>query len=221
MPQNNGYNLDVLRRFCVLLCLLSASAGCNKARPQAAGPTLKETTDWINDTYNPRPGEMTYKNHGINWKELKHATQDEQTTTLHIVNCVATIEEKQTPGFPMAAERVLVSDLETVNMADLDPSRIKTEITASEAYGMLCNDPNLNLNCNQADIGLHTRNDHRVIKSKRIDEYPKLTGADHRTVNEAMEDSAYLYVNDLEYLPRFVAALKREIELCGGKPSPF
>jgi hypothetical protein len=149
------------------------------------------------------------------------ATQDERTTSLHIENCVATIEEKQTPAFPMAAERVLVSDLETVNMAHIDPSRIKTEITASEAFGMLCNDPNLKLNCNQADIGLHTRNDHRVIKSKRIDEYPKLTGADHRSVSETMEDSAYLYVDDLEYLPRFVAALKREIELCGGKPSPF
>ncbi len=212
----------MLRRVCLSLCLMSSCIGCNKSRgTQSAGPTLKETTDWINDTYNPRPDEMTYKNHGINWKQLKYETQDERTTSLRIENCVATIEAKQTPGFPMATEQVLISELQIVNMGDLDPSRIKTEITASEAYGMHCDDPNLNLNCNQADIVLHTRNERRLIKNRRIVEYPKLTGTNHRNVSETMEDSTFLYVNDLEYLPRFVAALKREIELCGGKPAPF
>ena len=211
-----------LRFFCLLGCLTLSVADCNRTRSiQDSGPALKETTDWINDTYNPLPNELSYKNHGINWKELKQATQDERTTSLHIENCVATIEEKQTPGFPMATEEVMVSDLQTVNMADLDPSRIKTEITSSEAYGMLCDDPNLKLNCNQGDIGLHTRNDRSLIKSRRILEFPKLTGSDHRNVSDTTDNSAFLYVNDLEYLPRFVAALKREIELCGGKPSPF
>lgn len=215
-------DLDVVRKFCLLLCFLLVFAGCNRARPtQSAGPMLKETTDWINDTYNPRPGEMSYKNHGINWKELKNATQDEWTTSLHIDNCVALIEAKQTPGFPLAAEAFTVSDTQYVNMADIDPSRITIEITSSQAYGMRCDDPNLRLNCNQADIGLHTRNDRRLIKSKRVVEYPKLKGADHRNISDTMEDSTYLYVNDLEYLPRLVAALKREIDLCGGKPSPF
>jgi hypothetical protein len=210
----------MLRRICLLLCLVSLFAGCDRSGPTQSA-ALKETTDWINDTYNPRPGEMSYNNHGINWMELKHATQNERTTSLHIENCVATIEEKQTPGFPMASEQVLVSDLQTVKMADLDPSRIKTEITSSEAYGMRCDDPNLNLNCNQADIGLHTYNDRRLIKGRRILEYRKLTGPDHRNVSDTTEDSTYLFVNDLEYLPRFVAALKKEIELCGGKPSAF
>lgn len=204
----------------ILLCLLGAA--CTKSpSPQDSGPSLKDTTDWINDTYNPHPGQMTYKNHGINWRETNNATQDEVTTTLHIENCVATIEEKQNPNFPLAAEVVTVNNLQTVNMADLDSARFKTEITSSAAYGMVCNDPNLHLNCNQADIGLHTRNDRSVIKSHLIIEYPKLKGADHRNVSDTMSDTAYLFVNDLEYLPRLVAALKREIELCGGKPSPF
>jgi len=77
------------------------------------------------------------------------------------------------------------------------------------------------LTCDQADVGLHTRNDRPLIKSKRILEFPKLTGPDHRNIEEKMDDSVFLYVNDLDYLPRLVGALKREVELCGGKPSPF
>ena len=213
---------DMYHKNVLLLLCVMGSMSCTKSpSPRDNGPSLKETTDWINDTYNPHPEQMTYKNHGINWREINHATQDELTTSLHIENCVATIEEKQNPNFPMAAEAFTVSNVQTVNMADLDPSRFKTEITSSESYGMLCNDPNLHLNCNQADIGLHTRNDRSVIKSHHIIEYPKLKGAEHQNVSDTMGDTVYLYVNDLEYLPRLTAALKREIELCGGKPSPF
>jgi hypothetical protein len=214
----------MLLRFCLLTCFITSLAGCNRSvATQSAA--LRETTDWINDTYNPRPGEISYRNHGVKrWQLIKdrmYQTQNESTTSLHIENCVGTIEEKQTPGYPMASEVVLISDLQTVNMSDLDPSHIKTETTASDEYSMKCDDPNLNVTCDQADIGLHTRNDRRLIKSRQIREYPKLTGADHRNVSDVMEDSTYLFVNDREYLPRFVAALKKEIELCGGKPSAF
>jgi hypothetical protein len=164
---------------------------------------------------------------GVSYKLLKKnnifETQDVRTTTLHIDGCVATLEEKQEPNWPLAVELVLVSNLQTFNWADIDPSRIKVQVTSSEAYGRLCNDPDLNqtMNCDQAEIGLNTRNDRPLIKRKRIVEYPKLAGVDHRNVDETMDDSAFMYVNDLEYTKRLVAALKREIELCGGKSSPF
>ena len=64
----------------------------------ATGPTLKETGDWINDTYNPRPGELSYKSHGVSYKLLKKnnifETQDVRTTTLHIDGCVANTRRK-------------------------------------------------------------------------------------------------------------------------------
>jgi len=208
----------MLLRFCFSLCLVSCFAGCNSSRATQSDPTLKETTDWINDTYN---------RHGVSYKQLtkNHVfeTQDVERTTLHIDGCVATIEQNQEPNWPMASKVVLVSNLQTFNMADIDPSRIKVQVNSSQAYGMLCDDPDINrtLNCDQADIGLHTHNDRPLIRSKRIVEYPKLTGADHRNVSDTQEDVAFLFVNDLEYLPRLVAALKKEIQLCGGKPSPF
>ena len=197
--------------------------GCN--RSQSTGPSLKETTDWINDTYNPRPDEISYKNHGVNSSELTkdntYETQDERTTTMRIEGCVATIEEKQLPGLPLSKDVVLMRARQTFNMGDIDPSRIKIEKTASHEAALMCSDANPNLTCDQADIGLHTHNDRPLIKVKRMYEYPDLKGSDHNEVNETTEDSAYLFVNDLDYLPRFVAALKREIELCGGKPSAF
>jgi hypothetical protein len=204
---------------CVLLCVVVCFTDCTGSRSaQSTGPTLTETTDWINDTY---------KNHGVSYKQLTKnhifETQDVKTTTLHIDGCVATLEERQEPNRPMSTEVIFVSDLQTFNWADIDPSHIKVQINSSHDFGMLCDDPNMNqnLSCDQADIGLHTRNDRPLIKSKRIVEYPKLSGADHRNVRETTDDVAFLFVNDLEYLPRLVTALKREIELCGGKPSAF
>lgn len=204
---------------CALLsfAFVSYFTGCKGTHSvQSTGPSLNETTDWINDTYD---------RHGMSHRQLMKngilETQDVRTTTLHIDSCVATLEEKQQPDWPMAAEVVLVSDVQTFNFADIDPARITLRVNSSENGGMLCDESNQTMNCDQADMGLHTRNDRPLIKNKQILEYPKLTGADHRNSAEGNNDTAYLFINDLKYLPRLVAALKREIELCGGKPSPF
>jgi hypothetical protein len=95
---------------------------------------------------------------------------------------------------------------------------------ASTVYGMRC-DSNLNLGleqlCDEADIILPTRNEKRTITIHNVTEFPHFTGLDHEVMSDRLGDTAYLYVSDLDYLPRLVAALKRGIELCGGKPSSY
>ncbi len=208
-------------------CLLAVSA-CTESHSKSArtvNPDLKETTDWINQTYNPRPGEIYYKNRGVYESQVVrgklNVTVDRKTTNFHIEGCRATLEENQTPGLELSSE-VVRTAVQTFELSDIDSAAIKVEKLDSTAAGMLCDkNPNLNLTCDEAEIGLHTRNDRRAIKTHLTLEYPNLKGSDHQNISDSMDDSAFLFVNDLEYLPRLVAALKREIELCGGKPSAF
>lgn len=161
---------------CALSSVVLVLTGCTQSHSADSGPALKETTDWINDTYNRR---------GINSMELIkngiYQTQDERTTSLHIDNCVATVEEKQTPGFILSSDVVLISDIQTFNLADIDLSHIKIEKTSSHDDGMACDNGTFpNMTCDQADIGLHVRNDRPLIGSKRVVECPKLKGVDHQ-----------------------------------------
>jgi hypothetical protein len=201
---------------------------CTHSQPspsQPEQPDLKETSEWISQTYNPRPGEISFKNRGVYEAQMRkngtYVTLDRKTASLHLDGCVATLEVKQEPNLQMSSEMVL-TETQTFDLADIDPTRIKVEKLASTSDAMICdNDANLALACDEAEIGLHTRNEKQVIKSHRVLEFPKLTGSDHINVSDSMDDSAFVFVNDLDYLPRLVTALKRGIELCGGKPSSF
>lgn len=220
-------NLTTMSQNTALFCLafaVSLSVACTRSHSQAEQPDLKETIEWINQTYNPDPGKISYKNHGIYESQLTengiYVTIDRTNTILRFDGCVATIETTQDPNLRLSTDMHLVSDTQTFNLSDIDPSRIKVEKVASTASASRCemfpNSP-----CDEAVVGLHTRNQKQAIKSHRIVEFPKLAGADHMSVSDSMDDSAFLWVNDLEYLPRLVTALKHGIELCGGKASSF
>jgi hypothetical protein len=209
--------------FC-LAFFVFLSAACTRSHSsssQAEQPDLKETIEWINQTYNPLP---SYKNHSVRESQVVengiYVTIDRKTTILRLDGCAATIEEKQDPNLRLSTDVHLVTETETFNLGDIDPTRIKVEKIAGTAAAMRC-DINPDLTCDEAEIGLHTRNQKQAIKDHRVMEYPKETGAAHMSVTDSLDDSAFLFVNDLEYLPRLVTALKHGIELCGGKPSSF
>jgi hypothetical protein len=224
--------MDEGRKTAAALCYLVLSVcvlpACTHSKPspsQPEQPDLKETSEWINQTYNPRPGEISFKNRGVREAQLrkdgKFVTVDRKTASLRLDGCVATLEVKQQPNLQMSSE-IVMTETQTFNLADIDPTRIKIEKLDSTSDAMICDkDPNLQLECDEAEIGLHTRNEKRAIKSHRVAEYLKLTGSDHMNVSDSMDDSAFVFVSDLDYLPRLVTALKRGIELCGGKPSSF
>jgi hypothetical protein len=207
------------------VCFMPACTHSQRLQSQPEQPDLKETSEWINQTYNPRPGEISFKNRGVYEAQLRkngiYVTVDRKTSSLRLDGCVATLEVKQEPNLQMSSE-IVATETQTFNLADIDPTLIKVEQLASTSDAMICDkDPNLQLECDEAEIGLHTRNQKQAIKSHRVAEYPKLTGSDHMNVSDSMDDSAFVFVNDLAYLPRLVTALKRGIELCGGKPSSF
>lgn len=211
--------------FCLAFAV-SLSVACTRSHSspsQAEQPDLKETIEWINQTYNPLPGEISYKNHGVYESQVVengiYVTIDRKRTILRLDGCFATIEGKQDPNWRLSTDMVS-SETEAFSLADIDPSRIKVEKIASTAAATLC-DAAPTFTCDEALIGLHTRNQKQAIKTHRVAEFPKLAGADHMSISDSMDDSAVLWVNDLEYLPRLVTALKNGIELCGGKPSSF
>jgi hypothetical protein len=124
----------MIRRICLLLCVTSFFVGCNRSpASRSDSPTLKETTDWINDTYN---------RHGVNWSQLmKNGTyqiQDERMTSLHVENCVATVEGKQRPGLPLSSDVFMVSNVQTLRLVDIEPIAIEDRKSSSRDNGWVC-----------------------------------------------------------------------------------
>jgi hypothetical protein len=205
--------------FAAVALIVGIIAGlrtCSYPSSRPKQPDLSETAEWINGTYNRRGVyDAQALRNGI------YVTLNRRTASLHLDGCAAILDEKQQPNLEMSAE-IVVNETQIFNLADIDPTRIKVEKLASTYDATVCDsDASPQLPCDEAVIGLHTRNEKQAIKSHRVQEYPKLTGADHINVSDSMDDSAFIFVNDLDYLPRLVAALKRGIELCGGKSSSF
>jgi hypothetical protein len=209
--------------FVLSVCLMVGCTRSHSSSSQPEQPDLKKTVEWINQTYNPRPERL--QDRGVYEKRVHqngiYVTVNRYTTTLHLDGCVATLGEKQDPNLKESSEMVF-TDTRTFNLGDIDPSRITVEKLASTYYGMGCVDePDSQLPCDEAHISLPTSNEKRAIKVHHVAEFVKLTGSEHLSVSDSLDDYTYLYVSDLDYLPRLVTALKRGIELCGGKPSSF
>jgi hypothetical protein len=58
-----------------------------------------------------------------------------------------------------ASSEIVVTESQTFNLSDIDPTRIKVEKLASASDAMICDkDASLQLPCDEAEIGLNTRN---------------------------------------------------------------
>src|SRR5579862_8588974 len=95
---------------CGVFSVFCFSIACTHSRSE--GPNLKETIEWINQTYNPSPEEMSYKNHGIYESQVLensvYVTVDRKSTILRLNGCAVTIEGKQDPNRRMSADLRLV-----------------------------------------------------------------------------------------------------------------
>jgi hypothetical protein len=190
----------------------------HSAHSQPEQPNLKETIEWINQTYNP-PSESSSKRGVFVLRDRNHVDMRLERTFLRLDGCAATIEARQDPNLEMSSESV-TSTTWTFNLGDIDPA-IEVEKEASFDFTEPCDtepkSPNV---CDETTFILNTRNQKQAIKMHEVTEYLKRAN-DRQETTDRMIDWAILYVNDLEYAPRLAAALKRGIELCGGRPSSF
>lgn len=205
----------------VVIVLMAVSiTGC--AKPQQ-GPSLSETTTWMEQSYNPRDGGSNYGlGYGMQTHYLNGKMTQQFQETLSCIQCKVTLHNHTSPIGIFADVH---SDYTlTFSFRDVDPQSIKIHRYDSNKVGN-CADPQevqlFSLNCDQAEITFSARNDAAVIDDDSLTIYEKLQGSDHELRQKTKMSNATIIMDDVEYANRFAAALKHAIELCGGKPSAF
>jgi hypothetical protein len=169
---------------------------------------LAETLLWMDQTYNSHDGGHNFgKGHGSVVVSSETGEIAIRMRFVRLGGCKILIKEFWYEN-PV--------DTYTLTLCDIDPVSIKVttfdrrEISLTDTS---CADPKLvtllHLNCDSADIGFLTTDGAHVIKEDRMGDPPKPT------------NKAGLLVDDVAYAQRLAKALKRAVELCGGKPSNF
>jgi len=190
---------------------------------------LAETLRWIDQTYNPHEGGDNFgQGHGWEIHYLRKAQAEEVTqkfkmTFVRLGGCNIAINSETLPE-GIYRETPSIHKYK-VNLCDIDPDSIKIKAYDLHKDVFSCADPDqvklYELNCDNAEIELLTRNGATTISEDGVKTFTNLTGKDHELRTTSQTNKCWLIVDDVSYAQRLAKALKHAVELCGGKPSKF
>jgi len=128
----------------------------HSAHSQPEQPDLKETIEWINQTYNPS-SEPSSKHCVFVLRNKSYVDIQRSRTVLRLDGCAATIEAKQDPNLEMSSESV-TSTTWSFNLGDIDPA-IEVENNASDNFPEPCDTEPKSANvCDEAAVvGAHQK----------------------------------------------------------------
>jgi hypothetical protein len=216
----------------ISMALLTLVAACSKRED----PALSDTLEWMDNTYNPHEGVSEAYGHGkTGWyAPVQQSSQASaiseylvsgSTETFSANGCQISLRFQGNPSASTSAE-ILNLSLYTFKLGDMNPQSIKVN-TYSHMGGFRCEnyDPeqlkDYQMNCDHAEITLSTRNAAPLIDEESHATFIKLKGTDHESSSKSRGSSAFFEVDDVEYAARFAKALRKAVELCGGKASPY
>jgi hypothetical protein len=190
---------------------------------------LGETLLWMDQTYNPHEGgDNLGQGHGWEIHYLRKGTVEEvtekfNTTFTHGGGCKIVLRSETLPA-GVFEETPSVTTYK-LNLSDIDPGSIKIKTYDMHKDVFSCADPDqvklFELNCDNAEIEFLTRNGAAVINEDTVRTFTKLTGSDHESRRVSKTNKGWLVVDDVPYAQRLAKALKRAVELCGGRDSRF
>lgn len=198
-------------------------------RAVAKNRDLKETLQWMDQTYNPHEGgDNLGQGHG--WEiHYVRKDNDERITekfgeTISVDgSCNITIHGET---FPVGVYSEVPSTTSyKLNLRDIDPDTIKIKTYDLHKDVFSCADPEqvklYDLNCDNAEIEFLTRNGATVISEDTLRTFTTQRGSDHQSKNVSRTNKAWLLVDDVPYAQRLAKAVKHSVELCGGQSSRF
>jgi hypothetical protein len=214
-----------MRTLVVVAALMASGCSFHKS-------DLKETFEWMDNTYNAHENIIGAFGHGraawythteiggtneeMVWGESESFTHKGCDLTLKIEdNRMAT-----------TMREVYSSTVYRFNLRDIDPSSVKVE-GSSHLGGLPCagyTEDELRtqgMNCDHADMMFTTGGEAGLIDEEWHTTFAKLTGDDHENHKSVKAKSAHFVFDDLGYAQRFGKAFRHAVELCGGKASPF
>ncbi len=190
---------------------------------------LRETLQWMDQTYNPHEGgDNLGQGHGWEIHYMRKGDVEEVSekfgqTFAQNGSCDIVIHG-EAPAVGIFSETSSISTY-TFSLCDIDPESIKIKTYDLHKDVFNCADPEAvklyNLSCDNAEIEFMTRDGAAVVKEDHLETFLKLMGTDHEQRNVSKANKAWLIVDDVPYAQRLAKALKHAVELCGGKASRF
>jgi hypothetical protein len=187
---------------------------------QAEEPSLSETLEWMDKTYNAHSSTGEGFGHGREEIFSAGKAYKRRTSSFTYEDCHITLRSQDNPTAPLYSE-LYTSAVYSVNLRDIDPASITLRRYDSQFGGLSCDVDPVHMNCDVAEIEFETRNQESLIGEDFHAVYPKLTGRDHDTTSNKPTFVAAFYFDDSEYAIRFAKAFHHAVTLCGGKQSPF
>jgi hypothetical protein len=184
---------------------------------EAATPSLADTLEWMDSTYNSHENAGGAFGHG-RWEifSVDGKSFERRTSSFSYDGCNISLSTKDDPTAQLFEDTMYSASVYTFALKDLDPGTVSVKQYRSVA-GLTCD---LNT-CDQAKVEFETRNDAPLINESSDTVFPKATGADHEAMQKRKTFVAEFYVDDVVYARRFADAFRHAIALCGGARSPF
>jgi hypothetical protein len=204
-----------MRRQLAIAPMLSMVVLIASLPTQAEGPSLAETLQWMDNTYNRHGGSL---GHG-HWETYSVGKLFQRRDTQFIYDgCRMTVSVSG----GILVENYQDSSKNIFNLSDVDPSSIHTRAYSSQTAGIACDAfPSLGMTCDLAEMIFETRNKVPRIDSEHHHIYPELKGADHESHSSDRTNESSILFDDVNYAARFQNAFRHAVVLCGGRPSAF
>lgn len=182
---------------------------------RAEGPSLAETLQWMDNTYNRHGGSF---GHG-HWETYSVGKLfQRRDTRLTYDGCKMTVSVSG----GLLVDNYQDSSKHTFRLSDIDPISVRTRAYSSQLAGIACDAfPSLGMVCDIAEMSFETRNKVPLVESEYHHVYPELKGAEHDTYSRDKTNETSILIDDVKYAARFEAAFRHAVMLCGGRPSAF
>lgn len=185
----------------------------------AQPPSLTETLEWMDSTYNSHRVTGGSFGHGIREEANGGKPFRRETESFAYKGCEMTLTFRDDPSLP--SKEMITDHTDTFNLGDIDPSSIKIFQYDSQHGGLNCGISPQTMTCNMEIIEFQTRNQKPRIRTSSHAVFPKLRGRDHESKSSSTSFVSAFYLDDVEYGKRFETAFRHAVALCGGKPSTF
>lgn len=199
---------------CILIMLVELPV------VQAEGPSLAETLQWMDSTYNSHQAEGGSFGHGLQEVYSSGKLFKSRSERFTYNGCQFMLFIKDNPVASLYRE-LYTSEIDMVNLRDVDPASIKLYLFDSQASGLSCNIDPKYMTCDIAELDFETPDQTPLFKEHFHAVYPKLRGKDHDAYHDGKTFVAEFLLDNVEYAKRFTRAFRYAVKLCGGKPSPF
>jgi hypothetical protein len=187
---------------------------------RAEGPSLTDTLEWIDSTYNSHQGEGGAFGHGVEEVFTNGKLFKRRTARFTYDGCQIKLYTQDDPASPLYSD-LYTSTVYTINLQDVDPTSIKLYSLDSQHGGLSCDIDPQHMTCDIVELEFETPNQAPLFEEHFHAVYPKLRGSEHDATHDGKTFVAMFYLDDVEYSARFTKAFRHAVALCGGKRSPF